>query len=105
MSDAKTIEAQVRECLRSVNDPEIGRSLVDLDMVGPVQVGDGKALSVTVQLPTTAYPRRERIAQAIHAEDNSPFGYRPDRLQGWYRRVAPRFRQSNPRGREQKSEN
>jgi ATP-binding protein involved in chromosome partitioning len=67
MSDAKTIETQVRECLRNVNDPEIGRSLVDLDMVGAVHVGDGNAVNVTVQLPTTAYPRRERITQAIQA--------------------------------------
>ena len=67
MSDAKTVEAQVLNCLQNVNDPEIGRSLVDLDMVGQVQVGDGNALTVTVQLPTPAYPRRERIAQAIQA--------------------------------------
>src|SRR4051812_34686428 len=70
MSDANAIESQVRDCLRSVNDPEIGRSLVDLDMVAAVefgtgQVGAGNAVTVTVQLPTTAYPRRERIAQAV----------------------------------------
>ena len=46
----------------------------------------------------------ERFAKAIHTEDNSPLGYRPERLQGW-NRVGPRFRQSDPRGREQKSEN
>ncbi len=67
MSDANAIQSQVRDCLRNVNDPEIGRSLVDLDMVGPVQVGAGDAVTVTVQLPTTAYPRRERITQAIQA--------------------------------------
>lgn len=67
MSDAKAIESQVRDYLQNVNDPEIGRSLVDLDMVGPVEVGAGNAVTVTVQLPTTAYPRRERITQAIQA--------------------------------------
>lgn len=67
MSDAKAIESQVRDCLQNVNDPEIGRSLVQLDMVSAVQVGAGNAITVTVQLPTTAYPRRERITQAIQA--------------------------------------
>jgi ATP-binding protein involved in chromosome partitioning len=67
MSDVIAIETQVRECLRNVNDPEIGRSLVDLDMVAAVRVGEGSAVTVTVQLPTTAYPRRERITQAIQA--------------------------------------
>jgi ATP-binding protein involved in chromosome partitioning len=67
MSDAKTIEAQVRNVLRNVNDPEIGRSLMDLDMVHEVQVGDGNAVTISVQLPTTAYPRRERMTQAIQA--------------------------------------
>jgi ATP-binding protein involved in chromosome partitioning len=67
MSDAKTIESQIRECLRTVNDPEIGRSLVDLDMVGEIAVGEANSITVTVKLPTPAYPRRERIAQSIQA--------------------------------------
>jgi ATP-binding protein involved in chromosome partitioning len=67
MSDANITEQQVRECLRSVNDPEIGRSLADLDMVGEIAIGTGNSVHVTVQLPTPAYPRRERIAQSIVA--------------------------------------
>src|SRR5262245_58981213 len=67
MSEAKISDAQVRESLRGVNDPEIGRSLVDLDMVGPIEIGPTSAVTVTVQLPTPAYPRRERIARAIQA--------------------------------------
>src|SRR5262245_4457111 len=67
MNDPDTTKSQVRECLRSVNDPEIGRSLVDLDMVGEIAVGEGNSITVTVQLPTPAYPRRERIAQSIQA--------------------------------------
>jgi ATP-binding protein involved in chromosome partitioning len=67
MSDAKITETQVRESLRGVNDPEIGRSLVDLDMVDKIAVGAGNAIHVTVQLPTPAYPRRERISQSIAA--------------------------------------
>lgn len=67
MSDATITETQIRECLRSVNDPEIGRSLVDLGMVAAVETSAGNALKITVQLPTPAYPRRERIVQAIQA--------------------------------------
>jgi ATP-binding protein involved in chromosome partitioning len=67
MNAAKVTENQVRECLRNVNDPEIGRSLTDLDMVGEVVTRDGNGVAVTVQLPTPAYPRRERIAQSIEA--------------------------------------
>ncbi len=67
MSDATITATQVRESLRGVNDPEIGRSLVDLDMIGAIETGAHNALTLTVQLPTPAYPRRERITQAIQA--------------------------------------
>src|SRR5579863_862154 len=67
MSDARITETEVRECLRDINDPEIGRSLIDLGMVGDVAIGEGNKITVTVQLPTPAYPRRERIAQSIQA--------------------------------------
>ena len=48
-------------------DPEIGRSLAGLDMLREVQVRDGNSVAVTVELPTPAYPRRERISQSIGA--------------------------------------
>ncbi len=57
---------QVRATLSDLVDPEIGRSLGSLDMLKSVEVADGRA-SVQVELPTTAYPRRERIADAIAA--------------------------------------
>lgn len=66
MSAVSVNEAQVRESLRAVNDPEIGRSLTDLDMLGKVTVEQGTA-SVEVVLPTPAYPRRERIGESIAA--------------------------------------
>src|SRR5262249_22313917 len=67
MSESSITESQVRECLKNVNDPEIGRNLVDLDMVEKIELGSGNAINLTVQLPTPAYPRRERIAQSIQA--------------------------------------
>ena len=67
MNQASVTEAQVREILREVNDPEIGRSLADLDMLREVNIGPDHAVTVTVELPTPAYPRRERISQSIGA--------------------------------------
>src|SRR6266849_5936304 len=67
MNQASVTEAQVRGILREVNDPEIGRSLADLEMLREVRIGPENAVTVTVELPTPAYPRRERIAQSIGA--------------------------------------
>lgn len=66
-SDTTVSEQQVREILRGVNDPEIGRSLVDLDMVKQVKIGANGQIDVRIELPTPAYPRRERIANSVQA--------------------------------------
>ncbi|MBS0267064.1 MAG: Mrp/NBP35 family ATP-binding protein [Planctomycetes bacterium] len=67
MSNTTITEAQFRDALRQVNDPEIGRSLVDLDMVENVVLGANNSATVTIELPTPAYPRRERLAESIRA--------------------------------------
>ncbi|RPI89704.1 MAG: MRP family ATP-binding protein [Planctomycetaceae bacterium] len=67
MSSELPTEAQIRECLKAVNDPEIGRSLIDLGMVGTVKIEGGTRVVVGIRLPTPAYPRRERIAESIRA--------------------------------------
>ncbi len=67
MNSANVTETQVREILQTVNDPEIGRSLADLDMLGEVAIGAENKVTITVELPTPAYPRRERISQSIEA--------------------------------------
>ena len=59
-------ETQLLQRLQGIKDPEIGRSLGDLDMLKGVQLS-GNAVKVTVELPTPAYPRRERIADAIRS--------------------------------------
>jgi ATP-binding protein involved in chromosome partitioning len=66
MSVSSVNEAQIRDALSQVNDPEIGRSLPSLEMVGKVAVSAG-TVDVEVVLPTPAYPRRERIAESITA--------------------------------------
>lgn len=57
-------EAQVLQSVRGLKDPEIGRTLGDLDMLKGAQIA-GNAVTVKIELPTPAYPRRERITEAI----------------------------------------
>jgi ATP-binding protein involved in chromosome partitioning len=57
---------QLRTALSDLRDPEIGRSLADLDMLKSVAVAEGRGL-VELELPTPAYPQRERLAQAVTA--------------------------------------
>jgi len=64
--------AQVLEALKGVNDPELGKSLVELGMVHDVEVDDG-LVRFTLALTTIACPLKERIVadarQAILALD------------------------------------
>ncbi|QDU38506.1 Flagellum site-determining protein YlxH [Maioricimonas rarisocia] len=64
MSNTQPSESAIREALASVNDPELGRSLDDLQMLPTVEVADGQ-IRITVDLPTPAYPQPERITDAI----------------------------------------
>ncbi len=52
--------AEIREALRGVKDPEIGRSVVDLGMVRDVEVVGGR-VTVTLALTTMACPLQGRI--------------------------------------------
>ncbi len=55
-------ESDVRRALARVQDPELGRSIVDLGMVRDLQVVEG-AVSFTLALTTSACPLREQIEQ------------------------------------------
>jgi ATP-binding protein involved in chromosome partitioning len=59
-------EAQVREALRSVNDPEIGRPIEDIGMLESIQV-DGGHVRVHVLLTIEGCPLRDRITQDVTA--------------------------------------
>jgi ATP-binding protein involved in chromosome partitioning len=61
-----TTENEIRTTLQDIRDPEIGRSLGELNMLGEIGVTDD-GVSVTVILPTPAYPQRERITEAVSA--------------------------------------
>jgi ATP-binding protein involved in chromosome partitioning len=59
-------EAQVIEALRPVEDPELHRSIVDLDMVRGVAV-DGLRVEVTVALTVAGCPLRAEITNRVTA--------------------------------------
>ncbi len=65
MADGLTREA-ILEALRGVRDPELGRDIVSLNMVGPVEVQDG-TVRLTVTLTTPACPLRETIERDVRA--------------------------------------
>jgi ATP-binding protein involved in chromosome partitioning len=58
-------EAQVIEALRPVQDPELHRSIVDLDMVRGVEVVGGR-VSLTVALTIAGCPLRNEIQSRVH---------------------------------------
>lgn len=53
-------EEQVMECLREINDPELGINLVDLGLIRNVAIED-KKIVVTYTLTTPACPMNEYI--------------------------------------------
>jgi ATP-binding protein involved in chromosome partitioning len=57
-------EAQVRDALRPVEDPELHRSIVDLDMVRRISV-DGPRVDVTVALTVAGCPLRSEITRRV----------------------------------------
>ncbi len=60
---AQVTQEQVIEALRGVDDPELGRSLVDLGMIRDVEVDPDGKVSFTVVLTTPACPMKNRIVQ------------------------------------------
>lgn len=70
-------EAQVLQRVQGVKDPEIGRSLGELGMVKGAQVS-GNSITISVELPTPAYPDKKRIEEAVRKavlEGNSDVTY------------------------------
>jgi ATP-binding protein involved in chromosome partitioning len=59
-------EGQVREALRSVNDPEIGRPIEDIGMLKSIEIVGG-AVTVHVLLTIEGCPLRDRITQDVTA--------------------------------------
>jgi len=58
-------DAELKLQIEAIIDPELGRSLGSLQMVKSVEGGDGEAVRVTIELPTTAYPEPERFESLV----------------------------------------
>ena len=58
-----TLES-VREALRTVRDPQLGRDLISLRMFGGAVI-DGDAVAVRLTLPLHGYPAREVLEQRV----------------------------------------
>src|SRR5215212_3809130 len=63
MSAAPT-EAAVREALRNVIDPEIRRNVVELGMVGPLELA-GPEVRVTIVLTVPGCPLKQNIESQV----------------------------------------
>src|SRR5215212_9184525 len=64
MSTQMPTRDQVIEKLRAVIDPELRRSIVELEMVRSVEIADG-TVDVTVSLTTPGCPVRSHFQQAV----------------------------------------
>ncbi len=56
---------QIVDALKAVIDPELRRSIVELDMVGEVVIGDNGVVDVTVLLTTAGCPIRGHFQTAV----------------------------------------
>ena len=63
MSESEKQQA-VQSCVAGVSDPELGRTLGNLNMVKTVSV-EADPIRVTIELPTHAYPGKEELATSI----------------------------------------
>ena len=67
MSVAEFNGDNVLQILGGIPDPEIGRTLGELRMLKEANVADDGGVRVMIELPTPAYPKRHRIADAVRA--------------------------------------
>ncbi|MHB1467965.1 MAG: Mrp/NBP35 family ATP-binding protein [Solirubrobacteraceae bacterium] len=56
---------QIREALRAVIDPELRRSIVELDMVREISIGANGVVDVTVSLTTPGCPIKGHFQQSV----------------------------------------
>lgn len=60
-----TTEAEIRNALRSVIDPELHQSIVDLDMVRSVEMSGNGVVDVTVSLTTPGCPIKGHFQKSV----------------------------------------
>src|SRR6476620_3784457 len=60
-------ESAIREALRAVQEPELGRDIVSLDMVKDVEIGAAGDVALTIQLTTPACPLKDEIEDNVRS--------------------------------------
>lgn len=60
-------DTQILEALRNVMEPDLKKDLVSLNMIKDIRVGDGNAISFSVELTTPACPMKDHIRNACIA--------------------------------------
>src|SRR5271155_193584 len=60
-----TNEAEIRKALEVVIDPELHRSIVELDMVRSIEIGPNGVLDITVSLTTPGCPIKGHFQTAV----------------------------------------
>ncbi|HXV31662.1 MAG TPA: metal-sulfur cluster assembly factor [Sinorhizobium sp.] len=55
----------IREALRTIIDPELGRNIVDLGLIYDVRVEDGGIAQVTMTTTTKGCPASEYLKEAV----------------------------------------
>ncbi len=65
MTNMKSDPAAITNAVAEIREPEIGRTLGQLEMVRHVRVAEDGTVQIEIELPTPAYPQRERISGAI----------------------------------------
>ena len=58
-------ESQIREALKAVIDPELRRSIVELEMVRAIDIKDAGVVDVTVSLTTPGCPIKNHFQTAV----------------------------------------
>ncbi|HZU86766.1 MAG TPA: Mrp/NBP35 family ATP-binding protein [Anaerolineaceae bacterium] len=61
-------EQEIMQALSKVNDPELGRNLVDLEMIKDLQIGADGVVSFTLALTVPTCPMREQMAYQARTE-------------------------------------
>ena len=59
-------ETQIYDALKNVQEPELGRDIVSLNMVKDVEI-NGSSVSLKIELTTPACPLKDEIERNIHS--------------------------------------
>ncbi len=82
-------ETTITEALRNVQDPELHRDIVSLDMVKEIHV-DGTVVALKVDLTTPACPLKDQIGADIEAQLDAARGHEGGHRPGVPRCAGPR---------------